>query len=99
MSRILGLDVSTKTIGIAIFEDQGDNGKLQLLQTRRYENGKLFLNDLIKKRLVESGIPKGLRTDFKSGFKILVGKDRQNTSVKNSISRLLTTNDTAFSTN
>jgi len=75
------------------------NGKLQLLQTRRYENGKLFLNDLIKKRLVESGIPKGLRTDFKSGFKILVGKDRQNTSVKNSISRLLTTNDTAFSTN
>ena len=31
MSRILGLDVSTKTIGIAIFEDQGDKGKLQLL--------------------------------------------------------------------
>ena len=31
MSRILGLDVSTKTIGIAIFEDQEDKGKLQLL--------------------------------------------------------------------
>ena len=31
MSRILGLDVSTKTIGIAIFEDSGENGKLQLL--------------------------------------------------------------------
>ena len=31
MSRILGLDVSTKTIGIALFEDQGDKGKLQLL--------------------------------------------------------------------
>jgi len=31
MSRILGLDVSTKTIGIAVFEDQGDKGKLQLL--------------------------------------------------------------------
>ena len=31
MSRILGLDVSTKTIGIAIFEDQGEKGKLQLL--------------------------------------------------------------------
>lgn len=31
MSRILGLDVSTKTIGIALFEDSGDNGKLQLL--------------------------------------------------------------------
>ncbi len=31
MSRILGLDVSTKTIGIAIFENQGEKGKLQLL--------------------------------------------------------------------
>ena len=31
MSRILGLDVSTKTIGIAIFENEGDKGKLQLL--------------------------------------------------------------------
>ncbi len=31
MSRILGLDVSTKTIGIALFENNGSNGKLQLL--------------------------------------------------------------------
>jgi hypothetical protein len=31
MSRILGLDVSTKTIGISLFEDLGDSGKLQLL--------------------------------------------------------------------
>lgn len=31
MSRILGLDVSTKTIGISLFEDTGDSGKLQLL--------------------------------------------------------------------
>ena len=31
MSRILGLDVSTKTIGIAIFENNGKTGKLQLL--------------------------------------------------------------------
>lgn len=31
MSRILGLDVSTKTIGISLFEDTGDSGKLQML--------------------------------------------------------------------
>jgi hypothetical protein len=31
MSRVLGLDVSTKTIGISLFEDFGDSGKLQLL--------------------------------------------------------------------
>ena len=28
---ILGLDVSTKTIGIALYEDLGDKGKLELL--------------------------------------------------------------------
>jgi hypothetical protein len=31
MSRILGLDVSTKTIGIAVFENGVEKGKLQLL--------------------------------------------------------------------
>ncbi len=31
MSRILGLDVSTKTIGISLFEDLGESGKLQML--------------------------------------------------------------------
>lgn len=30
-SFVLGLDVSTKTIGIALFEDDGDKGKLKLL--------------------------------------------------------------------
>jgi len=31
MSRVLGLDVSTKTIGISLFEDDGNSGKLQML--------------------------------------------------------------------
>ena len=75
------------------------DGKLQSLQTRRYENAKSFLNDLIKNHIGESGIPKGLRAEFKTGFKITSGKDKQNTSVKKSISRLLTTNETAFSVN
>nr|MBC8251949.1 CCA tRNA nucleotidyltransferase [Candidatus Nitrosopelagicus sp.] len=74
-------------------------GKLQSLQTRRYENAKTYLNDLIKNHIGESGIPKGLRNDFKKGFKITSGKDKQSKSVKKSISKLITTNDTAFSTN
>ena len=52
-------------------------GKLQSLQTRRYENAKTYLTDLIKNHLGESGIPKGLRADFKTGFKINNGKDKQ----------------------
>ncbi len=75
------------------------DGKLQSLQTRRYKNAKSFLSDLIKNRIGESGIPKGLRGDFKTGFKITSGEGKQNISVKKSISNLITTDDTAFSTN
>ena len=75
------------------------DGKLQSLQKRRYDNAKSYLNDLIKNHIGESGIPKGLRADFKVGFKITSANDRQNTSVKKSISKLLTTDDTTFSTN
>ncbi len=75
------------------------DGKLQSLQSRRYDNAKKYLSDLIKNHIGESGIPKGLRADFKTGFKITSGNDKQNTSVKKSISKLLTTDDTAFSTN
>ena len=76
------------------------DGKLQSLQTRRYENAKVFLNNLIKNHIGQSGIPKGLRLDFKSGFKITLGfNSKQNISVKKSISKLITTDDTAFSTN
>ena len=75
------------------------DGKLQSLQTRRYQNAKSFLNNLIKNHLGESGIPKGLRADFKTEWEISTGYYLQNISVKKSISRLLTTNDTAFSTN
>ena len=74
-------------------------GKLQSVQTRRYENAKTYLNDLIKNHMSDSGIPKGLRTDFKAGFRIKSGKDKQSISVKKSISKLITTNETAFSTN
>ena len=75
------------------------DGKLQSLQSRRYDNAKKYLSDLIKNHIGESGIPKGLRADFKAGFKITSGSGKQNTSVKKSISKLLTTDDTAFSTN
>ena len=75
------------------------DGKLQSIQTRRYEDAKSYLKDLINNRLGESGIPKGLRVDFKNGFKITSGKDKQSKSVKKSISKLITTDDTAFSTN
>ena len=50
------------------------DGKLKSLQTRRYENAKSYLNDLIKNHMDDSGIPKGLRTDFKMDLKFQMEK-------------------------
>ena len=100
---VFSSDFSTKFIQVNSKKSKlmwADNeGKLQTLQTRRYENAKTYLTDLIKNHLGESGIPKGLRADFKTGFKINNGKDKQNKSVKKSISKLITTDDTTFSAN
>ena len=35
MSRILGLDVSTRTIGMAIFENEGDKGFFQVKERKK----------------------------------------------------------------
>ena len=100
---VFSKDFATKFININSKKSKlmwtDKDGKLQSLQKRRYDNAKSYLNDLIKNHIGESGIPKGLRADFKAGFKITSANDRQNTSVKKSVSKLLTTDDTAFSTN
>ena len=100
---VFSKDFATKFININSKKSKlmwtDKDGKLQSLQKRRYDDAKSYLNDLIKNHIGESGIPKGLRADFKAGFKITSANDRQNTSVKKSVSKLLTTDDTAFSTN
>ena len=83
------------------------DGRLQSIQSRRYENAKKFLTDLIKNHIGESGIPKGLRADFKNGFKIVVGYDPSSSSsprfhdsqILESTKKLILTDDAAFSTN
>jgi len=63
INYILGLDVSTKTIGIALFEDLGDKGKVKLLHhvsptvkpkpekkaTELFEKVNIFEEDFLKK--------------------------------------------------
>ena len=100
---VFSSDFSTKFIQVNSKKSKlmwvDNEGKLQTLQTRRYANAFGYLGDLIENHLGESGIPKGLRADFKTGFKINNGKDKQNKSVKKSISKLITTDDTTFSAN
>jgi len=48
-----------------------EEGKMQSLQKRKHDDVKLFLRDILKNNLKNSGIPKGLEKDFKKGVKII----------------------------
>jgi tRNA nucleotidyltransferase (CCA-adding enzyme) len=84
------------------------DGKLQSLVSRKYDKVGTYLNALIKNHMGELGIPKGLRSDFKAGVRIIhAGASKQqfmklfweNKPVFNRASALTKTDDRAFSTN
>ena len=74
-------------------------GKILSLQKRKTNNAKSFLNDLLKNHINKSGIPKGLKNDFKKGFKIIPGNKITNRAIKEVLFELVTTDATIFSTN
>ena len=75
------------------------HGSLQSLQKRNYNDAKLFLNKMLKKNLTKFGIPKGLQKDFEKQFVVTVGNKIVNKSIKTVILKLISTNDTIFSSN
>ncbi len=76
-----------------------NKGKILSLQKRKNNNAKTFLNDLLKNHLNKSGVPKGLKADFKKGFKIIPGNKVSNKSIKEVLIGLVTTDETIFFTN
>jgi len=76
-----------------------NKGKILSLQKRKTNNAKSFLNDLLKNHINKSGIPKGLKNDFKKGFKIIPGNKITNRAIKEVLFELVTTDATIFSTN
>ena len=76
-----------------------NNGKILSLQKRQNNDARVFLNDLLKNHLNKSGIPKGLKNDFKKGFKIIPGNKITNKTIKEVLLELVTTDATIFSTN
>ncbi len=74
-------------------------GKILSLQKRKTNNAKSFLNDLLKNHINKSGIPKGLKNDFKKGFKIIPGNKITNRAIKEVLFELVTTDATIFSIN
>ena len=77
----------------------GKNRKIQSLQKREYQDAILFLQKFLKNHLNKSGIPKGLKTDLKKGFKVMLAKNESSKSIKEALSELVSTNETIFYSN
>jgi len=73
-----------------------DAGKILSLQESAYHNAKTFLQYLLKKNLLTSGIPSGLVKDIKRDFKILNGRQTTSKSIKKALLELITTDGLVF---
>ena len=73
-----------------------EEGKIQSLQKRKYDDVILFLQNLLKNNLKNSGIPKGLEKDFKKGVKIIDASKVSTKSIKEAIVDIAITDETIF---
>lgn len=76
----------------------GDDKKIISLEKRKYNDVVKFMTELLKNNL-QTGIPKGLQSDFKKGFRVFIGSKKLSKSIKEAISDLISTNDTIFHSN
>jgi len=73
-----------------------EKGKIKSLQKRKYDDAILFLKNLLKNNLKNSGIPKGLEKDFKIGVKIISANKVSNKSIKEAVANIAVTDETIF---
>ena len=73
-----------------------NEGKIQSLQKRKHDDVKLFLRDILKCNLKNSGIPNGLEKDFKRGVKIVDASRVSTKSIKEAIANIAITDETIF---
>jgi len=73
------------------------SGKILSLQDRSFHDAKLFLNNLLKKNLSTSGVPSGLVSDIKRGFRVFDGRQAASKSIKKALIELTTTDGFFFS--
>ena len=75
-----------------------DDKKIVSLEKRKHDDVIEFMTDLLKNNL-QIGIPKGLQSDFKRGFKVFVGNKNLSKSIKEAISDLISTDGKIFYSN
>jgi tRNA nucleotidyltransferase (CCA-adding enzyme) len=72
-----------------------DNKKIISLEKRKHNEVVKFMTELLKNNL-QTGIPKGLQSDFKKGFRVSVGSKNLSKSIKEAVSDLILTDGTIF---
>jgi tRNA nucleotidyltransferase (CCA-adding enzyme) len=73
-----------------------EKGKIKSLQKRKYDDAILFLKNLLKNNLKNSGIPKGLEKDFITGVKVISANKVSNKSIKEAVANIAVTDETIF---
>jgi len=73
------------------------DGRIHSLQNRNHNDARLFLQDLLKNHLDKTGIPKGLKPDFKKGFKIFPASKVTSKFIREALTELVTTDNAIFS--
>ncbi len=75
-----------------------DDGKIVALEKRRHNEVVKFMTEFLKNNL-QTGIPKGLQSDFRKGVEITIGNKNLSKSIKEAISDLISIDDSIFHTN
>ena len=71
----------------------GNDGKIISLEKRKHVNAEKFMKEFLKKNL-KVGIPKGLHSDFKRGFKVFLGNKTLSKSIKEEVSEVISVDGT-----
>ncbi len=71
----------------------GNNRKIISLEKRNHTDAVNFMKEFLKKNL-QVGIPKGLQSDFKRGFKISIGNKNLSKSIKEEAAELISVDGT-----
>ena len=71
----------------------GNDRKIISLEKRKYVDAVSFMKEFLEKSL-QIGIPKGLQSDFKRGFKVFVGNKNLSKSIKEEAAELISVDGT-----
>ncbi|MDE1763051.1 MAG: CCA tRNA nucleotidyltransferase [Thaumarchaeota archaeon] len=76
-----------------------ESGRILSMQEREFYDAKKFLEHLLRKDLMQAGVPSGIIPDIKRGFRVLHGNQPVSKSIKKALAEVTSTDGLVFSTN